>query len=320
MNNLPKYIVELLLRHDCVIIPGFGAFIANYQPSKIVDGKIYPPSRNVVFNPSLVSNDGLLFHFLAEKNKMSYEEASATGRRMIQEWQEVLQKGETISINKLGELQQTEHAKIIFSPYYSFNFLTESYGLEAIGVKEVNRSRLIPEAIDLKPKPRVRRGRVKSGNRKVLYYSLAFYFPVLVILWGMFLLKEPFTGEMASFVPTGNEIQQGKTMVEKQQLVTPVIQEPEIKPDATSKQKAENIPDEPFIPHYFIICGCFKEMQNAEKYKADLIQRGFSDTEIIADGVYQRVSLKSFSVADSAQMFINELKGKENLSVWILNK
>ena len=65
--NLSKYIVDLLVKNNCVIVPNFGGFIANYNPA-IIDElrhKIYPPSKRILSNPNLLSNDGLLANYVS---------------------------------------------------------------------------------------------------------------------------------------------------------------------------------------------------------------------------------------------------------------
>ena len=56
------HIERLLLVHDCVIIPGVGGFVlqtlsAKYQEK---DHLFCPESKEIVFNPMLKHNDGLL--------------------------------------------------------------------------------------------------------------------------------------------------------------------------------------------------------------------------------------------------------------------
>ena len=60
--ELSGYIGDLLQKHNCVIVPEFGGFIANYKSAVIdtVNNRINPPSKSVLFNPNLVNNDGLL--------------------------------------------------------------------------------------------------------------------------------------------------------------------------------------------------------------------------------------------------------------------
>lgn len=79
MNQLISHIEHLISRHDCVVIPSFGGFVANYESAKIDDvkGVVYPPSREISFNRSLTHNDGLLAHSVARKKRISYDSALA---------------------------------------------------------------------------------------------------------------------------------------------------------------------------------------------------------------------------------------------------
>ena len=62
MNHLILHIEYLLLRHDCVIVPGLGAFIATASPALIdvVKGPMLPPRRSVMVNQAVTTADGLL--------------------------------------------------------------------------------------------------------------------------------------------------------------------------------------------------------------------------------------------------------------------
>lgn len=61
-------IVELLARQTCVIIPQLGGFVVNDCAAKVVDGKFFPPRKELVFNPKLIHNDGDLAHALMRRN------------------------------------------------------------------------------------------------------------------------------------------------------------------------------------------------------------------------------------------------------------
>jgi len=60
--QLATYIKDLLYRYECVIIPGFGAFLTQYQSATInsANNSIFPPGKQVSFNRQLQTNDGLL--------------------------------------------------------------------------------------------------------------------------------------------------------------------------------------------------------------------------------------------------------------------
>lgn len=78
MKLIDLHITYLLSRHDCVIVPGWGAFVASYEPARIdsAAGIIYPPSRTMAFNPSLNHNDGLLTASIARAQGISYDQAN----------------------------------------------------------------------------------------------------------------------------------------------------------------------------------------------------------------------------------------------------
>ena len=72
--QLSRYIQELLYQYECVTIPQFGAFLTRSFRAKIDHkGVFYPPRKEVNFNQLLFVNDGLLAHFIARRENMSYE-------------------------------------------------------------------------------------------------------------------------------------------------------------------------------------------------------------------------------------------------------
>jgi len=70
--EINQYIKELLLLNDCVIIPQFGGFVANYKPATIENNKFFPPTKEVAFNNKLTSNDGLLINYISEIEDTDY--------------------------------------------------------------------------------------------------------------------------------------------------------------------------------------------------------------------------------------------------------
>ncbi|HEY9550751.1 MAG TPA: SPOR domain-containing protein, partial [Prevotella sp.] len=62
MLEIERHIEILLLNNDCVIIPGFGGFMAHHVEARFDEGDdvFLPPSRTVGFNPQLKLNDSLL--------------------------------------------------------------------------------------------------------------------------------------------------------------------------------------------------------------------------------------------------------------------
>ena len=76
-NSVAHYISELLFLHDCVIIPDFGGFIGNRKSAQLnkTTGRLIPPSKQILFNRNLTTNDGLLINHIAQNESISQHEA-----------------------------------------------------------------------------------------------------------------------------------------------------------------------------------------------------------------------------------------------------
>ena len=131
MVSVEQLIGELLLRHNCVIIPSFGGFVAK-QASATIDyktGLMTPPRKSLLFNRQLINNDGLLVAELAVSNSIHYNEAIDIVGKMVSTWGDKLRKGERITIDKVGFLFFDQEKNICFEQDRFFNLLLESYGL-----------------------------------------------------------------------------------------------------------------------------------------------------------------------------------------------
>ncbi len=131
MLTVDQLVGELLLRHNCVIVPSFGGFIAKKKSATIdyATGTMSPPSKSLLFNRQLINNDGLLVADLAYRNKISYEQATALVDQQIKDWNDRLNNGARVVIDKVGFLFLDGEKNICFEQDRFFNLLLESYGL-----------------------------------------------------------------------------------------------------------------------------------------------------------------------------------------------
>ena len=54
MTTLETCLFQLLLKHDCVVVPNFGGFVAKHSSAKILaNGTILPPSKHFTLNKLL---------------------------------------------------------------------------------------------------------------------------------------------------------------------------------------------------------------------------------------------------------------------------
>lgn len=153
----------LLEDHDCVIIPGFGGFIGNYQPARIdpVHHTFHPPSKQLLFNVNLRHNDGLLANHISQKHGISYAEAMSLIGDQAAEAIRILQAGESLWFPRIGRLYAGQEGNIQFEQQKSTNLLTDSFGLPTFIAPPVDRKKMaIPDARIATRKPSVNSRRI----------------------------------------------------------------------------------------------------------------------------------------------------------------
>ena len=108
MEKVDKHISELLYQHDCVIVPEFGGFVANYCSAKIhpTQHTFTPPSKSIVFNSNLKNNDGLLANHIALAENTNYPEANARLHSAITMTSMMARKSRSGSDNTLGSVKE----------------------------------------------------------------------------------------------------------------------------------------------------------------------------------------------------------------------
>lgn len=118
MDILPLHIEYLLTRHDCVIVPGLGAFIATERAAYIdfESGLIHPRRREISFNSSVVTDDGLLTHSLAKRERLPYEEARKMLIHLADKLSDDLRHEGEVSLGMTGKLVIDEEGLISFKP------------------------------------------------------------------------------------------------------------------------------------------------------------------------------------------------------------
>lgn len=128
---LDKHIEILLLSNDCVIVPGFGGFIAHHVDARKDenDGSFLPPIRTIAFNPKLTINDSLLAQSYVEAYDISYPEATM---RIEDEVRELCQRIETdgnYTFNGIGSISLNDEGNYEFAPCEAGILTPELYGL-----------------------------------------------------------------------------------------------------------------------------------------------------------------------------------------------
>jgi hypothetical protein len=164
--ELANLIPDLLYKHNCVILPGFGGFIANFKASEHQEERfLVSPARKIIaFNQSLVENDGLLISALAKSKKISYAEAENELVAYIGFIQSRLDKYKNFEFKNVGTFYLNSEKNLLFVPYQGLNFLQKSFGLPDVKVKPLFDELPVRTPKGTKPKVvRLKKERATSG-------------------------------------------------------------------------------------------------------------------------------------------------------------
>ncbi len=134
MKHIEQAIGDLLLRHNCVIVPAFGGFVAEQLSAKIDydKGIMLPPRKALLFNKQLVSNDGLLINELAARTSATFDEANQELSGVVSGWNHRLKKGERIELDRVGILFLDNENNLRFEQDRFFNLLLASFGMDQV--------------------------------------------------------------------------------------------------------------------------------------------------------------------------------------------
>ena len=168
MNHVIRHIEYLVRRHDCVVLPKWGAFIADYQPACFDEklGLMYPPMRELSFSASVDYNDGLLASSIARKNGIPFAQASRIVEEELSSMKHQLSLDGEISLGKVGRFIKQDEVSVIFEPA-AMQAALGSMGFGTMAVKPL-LSKVKEDAISAGRIDAPRRGRLsRIGLRAI---------------------------------------------------------------------------------------------------------------------------------------------------------
>ena len=139
MFSIIEHIEYLITRHDCVVVPGWGAFIANYDASSYDAevGVMSRPRRSIGFNASVSHNDGLLAQSIVRRESIDYNEAMKFIADSVTTFRQQLAMDCEVSMGRLGYFRRNDGRFIEFMPFYHANGTDQFFGLNNLEIKDV---------------------------------------------------------------------------------------------------------------------------------------------------------------------------------------
>ena len=147
MNNIERHIAKLLLSNDCVIVPGFGGFMAHHIEAYYDEEnrQFYPPQRTLGFNQQLTMNDSLLAQSIVEECDMSYPEAINAIEEKVAEMKQAIETNGRLTFNGLGTIGIGENGKYDFTPCKTGILTPTLFALDTFEIKSLKEATSLKE-------------------------------------------------------------------------------------------------------------------------------------------------------------------------------
>jgi hypothetical protein len=313
--KLDQHISDLLFRYDCVIVPDFGGFLANYQAAKINSRThtFTPPGKKVSFNKNLSSNDGLLANHIVQEYGVTYENALLSIRNCVNDYQAELQKGKRILIENVGVLYLDATKSILFEPISTVNFLSDAFGLEKFHATPIKEETKVRKITKISTGKSIHPGRIAAAIAIPLFFI------------GSAMFYQGKISNETSPIQLSNLGYNKAESVYSMRMEEPTFSSEELDDESfnTIIKSAESrsfalIDAVETEENWFIVGGCFSEESNAKSFVKKLKKQGYPAKQIDHFKELHAVAYAGFANESDAREFLASVKTKSNKSAWLL--
>jgi len=305
---IATYISDLLYRYECVIVPGFGAFITQYHSAQINADthELFPPQKTLSFNGQLTRNDGLLANHMVEMEKITYVEALEKLEVFVQELQGLLNSRQQINLPNLGTFTLAQEDKLQFEPAAKMNYLKEAFGLAHFTSQPVAREVYKQKVIALEERAPIALTPERRASRPYIKYAAI---GLLALGLSGFTGLNIYSGQVNEHNLA--EQQKANTLLESQiQQATFIIDNP--LPAVTLKVSKQS-------GNFHVVAGAYRMEENAEKKVQELKELGYKARRLGENryGLHQ-VVYSSYESRNDALKALWSIKRSTNGGAWLL--
>ena len=328
MQNIDFHLAHLLTKHECVIIPDFGAFVVSFIPaSKREETGIFcSPTHTLGFNPNIKHNDGLLANSLSMEKSISYKEATFLLKDYVNYLNNQLNKSKELRIKWVGTLSLLGENRIIFTPASRLSCNALNFGLSNF---------YLPCLKELESAKEIAVG--ENGSSEVINLSvnkrtLTWVSSVAVAALALFLVSTPLNNhyeqniQKASLFSIPIEKVEIKEDAEVQTalLDTIAIPEPVSTPEEEQVVSMEEVEDKVKTNTrcYYIVVSSLPTVKLAEVKLSDFLDAGFANAAIVSKGDKHRIYVSKFEQKEVAESYLNEFRqnNPKYATAWLLTQ
>jgi len=324
--RITQHIGKLLLDHDCVIVPGLGGFVGNYQPAKMHPTSYIfnSPAKSVAFNVNLKHNDGLLINAIVREEVINTNQAEQHLREFVDQIQDALHEHKPVKLPGIGRLTVDVENNIVFIPDNSENYLLNSYGLYSFNAPPVLREK--ETAIRHVEKVIVRQEKRKKSFSDVFLPIAAVL--LLLLITVQIYVQSTMQGFNYAEIFGINKLQQEEVILDRYKpveirtnntifnyraadtaaaVIAPLENTALVTPD-TNKEETSTLLKKSEKVKYLLIAGALNEIGAAQKIVDDLKKKNYEGYVIERNG-YQMVAIgipDTVSPATYRELFIDD--------------
>ena len=131
MISIDRHISRLIASNDCVIVPGFGAFLSHRIPAHYnAEEQIFmPPRRTLCFNAQITMDDALLTTAYMQQYGISYKQAAILMKDDVRKLKKRLSAKGKLYFGELGTLSMNIDGVISFEPSENCIDDPDNYGM-----------------------------------------------------------------------------------------------------------------------------------------------------------------------------------------------
>ena len=345
MIELAQHIETLLLENDCVIVPGFGGFVAHYSPAtRVKEENIFlPPTRTIGFNPQLKLNDGVLVQSYMSAYDTSFADASRIVEKEVNEFIGLLHEEGKAHLDNIGEIHYNIYGNYEFVPY-DYKITTPSlYGLDSFEMHELSvlqqkEKVWIPAHPEKEKKTfeiSINRAYLRNAAAMIAAIVLFFAFSTPVENtdvqknnYAQLLPSELFEQIEKQSVAVTPVYVKSDAMQQAKKLSATASTSSSTKTSSTKKNTADKTSKPIAVrevkvakhPYHIIVAGGIS-LKDAEAIATQLKSKGFANAKALNMDGKVRVSISSFDNRNEATKQLLELRKNETYkNAWLLAK
>ena len=334
MNRIISHIENLLLSHDCVIVPGIGGFITHFEEAFFSEdgSEIYPPYCSVSFNAHLSDKEdkyGMLTQSYMTAYDINYPKALALVNDDVTEMRELLRNNMELQIGTIGTLQLTLNYSLMFTPSEECGlFAKEFYGLVQAPLPSESQRREITKLQSSRveePKPAMRIvEQDKDGTHYIIRVSKnAVRYTVTTIAAALLYFIFTIAPNVEPVID--NNVQQAGIITKAEKPSTLAPQPSALSPQpSTLDPRLSTLDSRPSTldshTSYTLVLASKVTEKGANRLVQELRENGFAEAQVIDDDGMTRVIYSTYPTDNDAYQAAKQLRTqhKSFRSAWVM--